>query len=65
MPVAELAVNLLLALVNNAAAISSLISAAKSQNRDITLTELQSVIDADTLARANLVVAIEAAKSKP
>ncbi len=63
MPIAELAVNLLLALVNNAAAISNLISTAKQQNRDIALTDLQSVIDSDSLARADLVAAI-AAQSK-
>ncbi len=64
MPVAELAVNLLIAMISNAGAISNLISSAKAENRDITLAELQGLIDADAVARANLVLAIAAAKSK-
>lgn len=63
MPVAELAVNLLIALATNAGQISQLIATAKSQNRDITLDELQSVMDADQTARGALVVAIANAKA--
>lgn len=63
MPVAELAVSLLLAVINNAGQISQLISTAKSQNRDITMAELQAIIDADQVARANLVIAIANAKA--
>jgi hypothetical protein len=63
MPIADLAVALLLALINNAGAISQLITTARSQNRDITLAELQGIIDSDAVARANLVLAIAAAKA--
>jgi hypothetical protein len=64
MPIADLAISLVLALINNAGQISQLITTAKSQNRDITLAELQSIIDGDAVARANLVLAIAAAKAK-
>lgn len=64
MPVAQLAVDLLLALITNAGQISQLISSAKAQGRDITLAELQSIVDGDAVARANLVLAIAAAKAK-
>lgn len=63
MPVATLAIDLLLAIINNLGQISTLIKNAQSQNRDITLAELQGVIDTDALARANLIVAIAAAKA--
>ena len=63
MPVADLAVSLLLALINNAGQISQLIQNAKAQNRDITMAELQSIVDADQVARANLVLAIANAKA--
>jgi hypothetical protein len=62
MPIADLAISLLLALINNAGQISALITNAKAQNRDLTLADLQSVIDGDAVARANLVLAIAAAK---
>lgn len=64
MPLATLAVDLLIAAINNAQAISNLIANAKVQNRDITLEELQSVVSGDELARANLVIAIAKAKGK-
>jgi hypothetical protein len=63
MPVLDLAVSLLLALINNAQGISQLISNAKNQNRDLTLAELQGIVDGDAVARANLVLAIAAAKA--
>jgi hypothetical protein len=58
----DLAISLLLALINNAQGISSLITKAKAENRDITPEELQGVIDSDAVARANLVLAIAKAK---
>jgi hypothetical protein len=64
MPVADLAVSLLLALVNNAGQISQLITNAKAQNRDLTMAELQAIIDADQVARASLVEAIAGAQAK-
>ncbi len=63
MPVLDLAVSLLLALINNAQGISQLISNAKNQNRDLTLAELQGIVDGDAVARANFVLAIAAAKA--
>jgi hypothetical protein len=64
MPVVTLAVDLLIAAIQNASAISQLIATAKAQGRDITPAELQTVIDGDNVARANLVLAIAAAKAK-
>jgi len=64
MPVATLAIELLIAIVNNAAAVSAVINNAKAQNRDVTLAELQTIVDSDAVARANLVLAIAAAKTK-
>ena len=58
-----LAVDLLVALLTNAASISSLIQNANSQNRDVTAAELQALLDNDALARAKLVIAIAAAKA--
>jgi hypothetical protein len=63
MPVASLAIDLLVALLNNASSISALIQNAGTQNRDITAAELQALLDNDTLARAKLMVAIAAAKA--
>lgn len=63
MPVATLAIELLIAIINNAAAVSAVIANAKAQNRDVTLAELQTIIDGDAVARANLVLAIAAAKA--
>ena len=63
MPVADLAVSLLLALINNAGQISQLITNAKAQNRDLTMAELQAIVDADQAARASLVDAIAAAQA--
>lgn len=63
MPIATLAVDLLIAMITNAGQISALITNAKSQNRDITLDELQTIIGADDVAYANAVLAIAAAKA--
>jgi hypothetical protein len=63
MPVASLAIDLLVALLQNASAISALIQNAGTQNRDITAAEIQSLLDNDALARAKLVIAIAAAKA--
>lgn len=59
----DLALSLLIALLNNASSISALIAQAKSENRDITPAELQALFDTDALARAKLVIAIAEAKA--
>lgn len=59
----DLAISLLIAAINNASAISGMITKAKSEGRDLTLEELQSVFDTDALARAKLVIAISEAKA--
>lgn len=59
----DLALSLLIALLNNASSISALIAQAKSENRDITAAELQALFDSDALARAKLVIAIAEAKA--
>ena len=63
MPIATLAVDLLIAIITNAGAISQLIAQAKAENRDITPAELQAIIEGDTAARVNLVAAIARAKA--
>lgn len=63
MPGISLAVDVLVALLNNSAAISSLIQNATAQNRDVTMAELQALLDNDALARAKLVIAIATAKA--
>jgi hypothetical protein len=63
MPIATIAIDLMIALLNNSAAISALIKSAQAGNRDLTVAELQNVIDSDSVARANLVLAIAAAKA--
>jgi hypothetical protein len=60
----DLALSLLIALINQAGTISGLITKAKAENRDITPAELQNLFDADSLARARLVIAIADAKAK-
>lgn len=59
----DLALSLLIALVNNAAAVSALIQKAKSENRDVAPAELQALLDNDALARAKLVIAIAAERA--
>jgi hypothetical protein len=59
----DLALSLVIALINNAAAISNLIQTAKAEGRDITPAELQALFDADALARAKLEIAISEAKA--
>jgi hypothetical protein len=55
---AALAVELLIALVNQAGTISALLSKAKAENRDLTSAELDTLSLADDVARAQLIVAI-------
>jgi hypothetical protein len=64
---AALAVELLIALVNQAGTISALLSKAKAENRDVTSAELDTLSLADDLARAQLIVAIASrrAQEKP
>jgi hypothetical protein len=59
----SLAINLLIALIENAAAISQLIQKAQGEGRDVTSAELQALLDTDALARAKLVIAIAEAKA--
>lgn len=59
----DLAIAFLLALANNSGAISALVTRAKGENRDLTDAELLSVFDTDSLARANLVIAIAKARA--
>lgn len=63
MPLATLALQLLIAGIQNLAGISQLIANAKAQNRDITLEELQSIVELNNVAHANLVIAIANAKA--
>ena len=55
----DLAVTLLLALINNAGKISELIQRAQTEGRDITPAEWQSVISQNDAARAALATEIE------
>ncbi len=57
-----LAIQLVLALVNQAGAISAVIQKAQAENRDLTPEELAGLVSADDSARAALVAAIAAAK---
>ncbi len=57
-----LAIQLVLALVNQAGAISAVIQKAQAENRDLTPEELAGMVSADDSARAALVAAITAAK---
>jgi Na+-transporting methylmalonyl-CoA/oxaloacetate decarboxylase gamma subunit len=59
----DLALSLLIALINNAASVSALITKAKGENRDVTTAELQALLDTDAVERARLVIAIAAAKA--
>jgi hypothetical protein len=59
----DLVVSLLIALLQNASAISTLIQKAKLEGRDVTPEELKALLDNDALERAKLVVAIASAKA--
>lgn len=59
----SLAIDLLIALINNAASISALIQKAQAAGTDVSSADLQALIDNDTLVRAKLVIAIAAAKA--
>jgi hypothetical protein len=58
------AVDLVLALLVRAQAISSIIAQAQAENRDITQAELDRIVSDDDKARTDLVAAIEKAKSE-
>ena len=60
---AELAITLLLSLVDRAAAISALLAQAKAQGRDISAIELDTLCKEDDAARAALVAAIARARN--
>jgi 2,4-dienoyl-CoA reductase-like NADH-dependent reductase (Old Yellow Enzyme family) len=59
----DLALSLLIALLNNATAISALISKAKAENRDLTEAEIQGLFDDYATARAKAEAAIAAARA--
>jgi len=59
---AATAVTLLVELLKQASAISSLVQRAQSENRDLTPAELDAVAERDDEARASLVAAIAKAK---
>lgn len=59
----DLALTLLISLLNNAGNISALIQKAKTEGRDLTVDELSTVASTDDLARAQFIVAIAAAKA--
>ena len=58
---AEVAITLILGLLDRATQISQLLKTAQSEGRDITAAELQGLRDADDAARAALEKAIAAA----
>lgn len=63
MPAAALAIQLLLQLLDRATAIGALISNAQKQGRDVTASELDTLVAADDTARKELQAAIDAAKA--
>ncbi len=62
---ADLAVELLVSLLNNATAIGALLQQAKAEGRDITDAELEVLSAAADTARQALVEAIAAARATP
>lgn len=60
---AELAVMLLLGLIDRAATFGALLSKAKAEGRDISSEELDAFAQADDLAREGLVAAIAKVKA--
>lgn len=58
------AVSLLAELLKQALAISTLVKAAQAENRDISEAELRAISERADVARAHLVLAIDAAKAK-
>ena len=59
---AALALQLLLGLLDRASQVGALINAAKSENRDITNAELDTLVAADDKAKQDLEDAIAAAR---
>lgn len=57
------AVALLTELLRQALAISALIKAAHDENRDLKAEEFEAILTRDDVARAKLIVAIDAAKA--
>ena len=55
----DLALTLIIALLNRSGEISALIAKARGEGRDITNAELDAIVTADDLARAELEAAIE------
>ena len=62
---ASLAINVIFGLLDRAAAISSLIKTAQAEGRDVTQTELDTLVNADDVARAALVEAIALRSTQP
>ena len=61
---AAILVDLLLGLVDRAATISTLLSTAKAEGRDVSAAELDTLFAGDDAARASLQAKIDAAKAK-
>ena len=59
----NLAIQLVLALINQAGTVSAMIQKAQSEGRDLTPEELNTLASSDDAARAQLVAAINAAKA--
>ena len=60
---AALAIQLLLAALEQAQRISGLIATAHTAGRDVTAAELDALVETDATARADLQMAIEAARA--
>lgn len=58
------AIDLILALLTRASAISALVAQAQAEKRDLTEAEMNQIIAEDDKARAGLVAAIEKAKAE-
>lgn len=58
------AISLLIELLKQASAISALVKQAQDANRDITIDELKALMERDDVARARLILAIDAAKAE-
>lgn len=60
----DVAISLVLALIDRAATISALIQKAQTEKRALTEAEWQTVIDSDNVARSALAAAIILAKAE-
>jgi hypothetical protein len=58
------AIDLILALLTRASAISAIVAQAQAEKRDLTEAEMNQIISDDDKARTDLVAAIEKAKAE-